>query len=239
MRIIDLTLTIDPETKYPGFPRSKVYGKPESVNQITKVASVEENKVSSHDVLLSTQHFTHYDAPSHYIIGGLNNDEVPLDWLVGEAVVFDMMHKKAGEIVTAADLEATGVQMKKGDIVIIRTGWTDKMFGTFEFWDQMIYLSTDAAEWLMERGIKSLVQDFMTCDSPLHPPAGREWGTPNWSPNHLTFLGNNVCLIEWCTNLGEIKEERVFLACAPIKLKGTEGAPCRVFAVEGLINNNY
>ncbi|MGO4889870.1 cyclase family protein [Anaerobacillus sp. MEB173] len=237
MRVIDLSLTIDPETQYPGFPRSKVYGKPESKNVIRKVASVEENQVSSHEVELCTQHFTHYDAPSHYVIGGLNNDEVPLDWLVGEAVVFDMMHKKAGECVSAADLEASGVQMKEGDIVIIRTGWVDKMFGTFEFWENMITLSPDAGQWLMDRGIKSLVQDFMTCDHPLYPPKGREWGTDQWAPNHQLFLGNNVCLIEWCTNLAEIKEERVLLCCAPIKLKGTEGAPCRVFAIEGVLNN--
>ncbi|WP_172371659.1 cyclase family protein [Sporosarcina jiandibaonis] len=237
MRVIDLSLTIDPETKYPGFPRSIVYGKAESSNAIKKVASVEENTASSHEVELCTQHFTHYDAPSHYVVGGLNNDEIPLDWLVGEAVVFDMMHKEAGEVVTAEDLEATGVQMKKGDIVIIRTGWVDKMFGTLEFWEKMITLSPDAGEWLMERGIKSLAQDFMTCDHPLYPPEGREWGTPEGSPNHRLFLGNNVCLIEWCTNLAEIKEERVILCCAPIKLKGTEGAPCRVFAIEGLLNN--
>ncbi|MFZ4450963.1 cyclase family protein [Salibacterium aidingense] len=236
MRVIDLSLTVDEETQYPGFPRSKVYGKPESKNIITQVASVEEDKVSSHNVQLSTQHFTHYDAPSHYFTEGLKNDEVPLDWLVGEAVVFDMTHKQAGEAVTAADLEASGVQMKEGDIVIIRTGWVDKMFGTLDFWEKMIYLSTDTADWLMERGIKSLVQDFMTCDPPLNPPKEREWPNDNWSPNHLTFLGNNVCLIEWCTNLTEIKEERVFFACAPTKLKGTEGAPCRVFAVEGLLN---
>ncbi len=235
MKVIDLSLTVDEETQFPGFPRSKVYGKEDSKNEIKKVASVEENKASSHEVKLCTQHFTHYDAPSHYFVGGLDNDEVPLDWLVGEAVVFDMMHKKPGECVTAEDLENSGVEMKEGDIVVIRTGWTDRAFGTFEFWDKMIYLSTDAAEWLMERGIKSLAQDFMTCDSPLHPPEGREYDSPDWSPNHQVFLGNDVCLIEWCTNLGEIKNERVLFACAPIKLKGTEGAPCRVFAIEGVL----
>jgi kynurenine formamidase len=51
----------------------------------------------------------------------------------------------------------------------------------------------------------------------------------------LTFLGRDICLIEWCTNLGAISEPRVLFICAPIKLKGTDGAPCRVMAIEGLL----
>lgn len=235
MRIIDLSLIINPETKYTGFPRDKVYNKPAYKTVITPVGTIKGNGVFSCKVEMYTQEFTHYDAPAHYIEGGLLNHEVPLDDLVGEAVVIDMMHKKENEGVSADDLQHLGVEVKKGDIVIIRTGWTDRTWGTWEFWKNMIYLTTDAADWLLSKGIKALVQDFMTCDPPLNPPPERRWPSPDWSPNHKKFLGKGVCLIEFCTNLGAIKEPRVLLICAPIKLKGTDGAPCRVMAIEGLL----
>lgn len=235
MKVIDLSLTIDEETQYAGFPRSLVYGKPESTTQIVQVASLKDNKVQSHNFTMCTQHFTHYDAPSHFLEDGLQNHEVPIDSFVGKAVMFDMLHKEGGSYVTAADLEETGVQIQEGDIAVIRTGWTDKAWGTFRFWDEMIGLSTCAAEWLKEKKIKSIAGDFMLCDSPLHPPEGRKWGSENWSPNHFTFLEENIVMLEWLVNLKEITEERFLFGCVPIKLKGTDGAPCRAFAIEGLM----
>lgn len=235
MNIIDLTLLVDPEQKHAGFPRNRVYDKPEYKLAITTLNTYEKIGNFTCKVEMSTQQFTHYDAPAHYIKDGLKNHEVPLDNLVGEAVVIDMMHKNENEGVSADDLESSGVEVRPGDIAIIRTGWTDRAWGTLSFWEDMIYLTTDAADWLVEKGIKALAQDFMTCDPPLNPPPERKWPSPNWSPNHLTFLSKGICLIEWCTNLGAVKEPRVFFVCAPIKLKDTDGAPCRVMAIEGLL----
>jgi arylformamidase len=235
MKVIDLSLTIAEDINYAGFPRSLVYGKPESSTKIWEVASLKENKVQSHNFTMCTQHFTHYDAPAHFLEDGLKNDEVPIDSFIGEAVMFDMMHKEPGSYVTASDLENAGVEMQEGDIAIIRTGWTDRAFGTLRFWQEMIGLSTCAAEWLISKKIKSVAGDFMLCDSPLNPPERRNWGSDNWSPNHFTFLTRNVVMLEWLTNLEAITENRFLFGCVPIKLKGTDGAPCRAFAVEGLL----
>jgi arylformamidase len=235
MKVIDLSLTIDEETKFAGFPRSLVYDKPESTTSIVEVASLKENKVQSHNFTMCTQHFTHYDAPAHFLEDGLQNHEVPIDSFIGEAVMIDMMHKEPGSYVTADDLETSAVEVREGDIVVIRTGWTDNAWGTYRFWDEMIGLSTCAAEWLMSKSIKSVAGDFMLCDSPLHPPEDRKWDSDNWSPNHFTFLEENVVMLEWLTNLKDIQQERFLFGCVPIKLKGTDGAPCRAFAVEGLI----
>lgn len=234
MRVIDCTLTIDAATKWPGFPRSLVYGKPETRWAIETVATVRENQVRSTRFEGCTQHFTHIDAPCHYFEGAMENHEVPVERLVTEAVVFDMMHKQAGEMVSGADLEATGrgSLLRPGDIAIIRTGWVDKMFGTFEFWQQMIGLTMDAADWLIDKGIVALATDFMQCDPPLDPPQGRKHGQPDWSPNHLKFLSRNIIMQEWCCNLAEIRKTRVLWICAPMKLRATDGAPSRNFAIE-------
>ncbi|MFZ4450967.1 cyclase family protein [Salibacterium aidingense] len=235
MKIVDLSLVIDEETNFAGFPRSKVYGKPESKTSIREVASLENDHVQSHNFTMCTQHFTHYDAPSHFLAEGLQNHEVPLHSFIGETVVIDMTHKQPNEVVTAADLKNSGVEVKEKDIVLIRTGWTDRAWGSLQFWEEMITLSTDAADWLVKKGIKSLALDFMACDHPLYPPEGREWGRQEWSPNHKTFLSKNIVLLEWLIHLDQITEERVLFGCVPIKLKGTDGAPCRAFAIEGVL----
>ncbi|ALS25212.1 cyclase family protein [Paenibacillus naphthalenovorans] len=236
MKIIDLSLVIDEETKFAGFPRSLVYGEEESSTKITEVASIAKNKVQSHNFTMCTQHFTHYDAPAHFLEGGLQNHEVPLDSFIGEAVLVDMLHKEPGSYVTKEDLLQSGADIREGDIVVIRTGWTDQAWGTFRFWDEMIGLSTCAAEWLRDQRIKSVAGDFMLCDSPLHPPEGRTWSSDEWSPNHFTFLKENIVMLEWLTNLKAITEKRFLFGCVPIKLKGTDGAPCRAFAIEGLLS---
>jgi arylformamidase len=234
VRVIDCTLTIDAKTKWPGFPRSLIYGRPESEWVIEPVATVRENHVQSNRFVGCTQHFTHIDAPSHFFEGATPNDEVPPQRLVAEAVVFDMMHKNANEKVSAQDLQSTGRGdlLRPGDIAIIRTGWVDKMFGTLEFWSQMIWLTTDAADWLIKRGVAAVASDFMQCDPPLNPPEGRKHGHPDWSPNHKKFLSRGIIMQEFCCNLHQIQKARVLWVCAPMKLRGTDGAPARCFAIE-------
>jgi len=70
-------------------------------------------------------------------------------------------------VVTAKDLKATSVGVCLGDIAIVSMKRSDRMRDSRYFWEHMVYLSADAAGWLIERNIKALSQDFMTCDSPL------------------------------------------------------------------------
>lgn len=240
-RIIDLTLTVTPAESWVQFPRNLVKGALEPPTKIETVSTVKKHGVFVNYFETTTQSFTHYDAPIHFDENGLANDEVPLEQFMGEAVVIDMMHKKPGEGVTAADIEASGAVVKRGDIAIIRTGWTDRAWGTREFWEKMIYLSEDACDWLIARGIKALAQDFMTDLAPIRKcevcgqltPVPRVPGGPQPERSHRKFLKDNgIILLEWLTNLGEIKKPRVFLICLPIKLKGTDGAPVRAVALE-------
>ncbi|MCL4458486.1 MAG: cyclase family protein [Chloroflexi bacterium] len=231
-RLIDLSLTVDPEVKWVQFPRSKVMGAPEPPTKFETIETIEEHGFFVQRFETTTQSYTHIDAPNHCIKGGLANHEIPLEQLVGEAVVIDMSHKRPNEAVTAADLEASGAEVQEGDIAIIRTGWTDRAWGTERFWEEMIHLAPDACDWLISKGIKALAQDFMTDDHPLHPPPERRWPSPLHEQNHKKFLGKGIILIEWCTNLGAITKPRVTFICLPLKLKGTDGAPARVIAVE-------
>ena len=235
-KIIDLSLEIVPAGSWIQFPRNLVYGKEEPPTRIETIMDRRpEGGSFAQRIETTTQSFTHIDAPSHYMVDGLTNDQVPLEQLIGEAVVFDMMHKNEGEGITAEDLESSGVKVNPGDIAIIRTGWTDRTWGTEKFWAEMIWLSLDAGDWLIDKKIKALAQDFFTdvrpltrckhCGSLISAPRPKRW-------NHNKFLEKGIILMEWLTNLGTISKPRVTLICLPLKIKGSDGAPARIIAIE-------
>ena len=232
-RIIDLTFTIDQSMAYYQFPAKEVNNQKEVPVVIEPIQS--EGGSLRCRIEMTTQAFTHIDAPKHVIDGGLANDEVPLDRLIGEAVVIDLSHKGPGELVTAKDLEGSGVEVKEGDIVIIRTDWTDRAFGSRAFWSDMIGMSHDAGEWLIERGIKALVTDFYTDLQPIRESsAGGKFVRVDREGIrfHTKFIEKNIVLVDFVRNLKAISKRRGILICLPIKLKGTDGAPARVIVLE-------
>src|SRR2546427_10359585 len=72
---------------------------------------------------------THLDAPIHFAEGRWTADEIPLDRLVGPAVVVDISQKAARDpdaLLTRADLEAYEARSRRiadGAVVLVRTGW--------------------------------------------------------------------------------------------------------------------
>ena len=232
-KIIDLSLTIDPAQKFIQFPRKHLCNCEEPLTSFHICSTVKQMGFHSTNVSMTTQSFTHIDVPFHCFEDGFANHELPLHMVVGEAVVIDMTHKKPGEGVTAADLEASGVEVRKGDIAVIRTGWTDEAWGTERFWNEMIYLENDACDWLIKKGIKALAQDFMTDMSPMKQSGGKAGAGYNGYA-HREFLSRDIILIEWCTNLRAISRERVFFVCLPLKLLGTDGSAARVIAIESV-----
>src|SRR5207244_12696129 len=77
---------------------------------------------------------THLDAPIHFAEGRWTADEIPLDRLVGPAVVVDISEKAARDpdaLLTPADPEAYEARRGRiadGAVVLVRTGWD-------RFWD--------------------------------------------------------------------------------------------------------
>ena len=74
--------------------------------------------------ITTTMHVTtHIDAPAHVVQGTPFIDEVPLPHFFGSGLVVSIPKKK-WESITADDLEkACGHAIRKGDVLIINTGW--------------------------------------------------------------------------------------------------------------------
>lgn len=231
-RYIDLTLTIRNNEEHSMFPRTETYGQEQLYTTITSISKSDEWMM--HKFEMSTESYTHLHVPRNLFDKGWAIEDVPVEYLFGEAVVIDMTHKKEKEAITAADFEKAAPDIREGDMAIVRTGWSDKMWGKREFWINMPYLAEDGCAWLVERKITNYISDTYN-DLPFGEPCphcGKLMPLINSGPNHEVFLKNNVLLAEYVTNLGAITQPRVEIACLPIKLSGVGQAPCRVVAIE-------
>lgn len=171
---------------------------------------------------------THIDAPNHFIAGAPGIDEAPLGKLMGPAAVIDLSDHGQGAAISVDTLAARGGHLRAGDIVVLRTDWTDKQWGRDAFWTEGPYLAPDAAAWLVERGVKAVVYDFAE-EYVVREPGFRGEDCVV----HHKILGADIYNIEYVHNLGAIAAERCAIVALPLKLCGLDGAPARVIAITG------
>lgn len=165
---------------------------------------------------------THLDAPLHYNYGqGKTIDQAPVDVLVGDCFVADMYHKNLADGITAADLaQATAGADLKNKRLVIRTGYSDKHWGEADYFKNALYLTEDAAKWIVRQGVVLVGIDFLT-DKPGDSSL----------PVHNELLSNGVYILEYMVNVKELPQKCI-LVVAPLKLKDMEASPCRVYALE-------
>jgi arylformamidase len=170
---------------------------------------------------------THVDAPNHFICDGIPIDDVPLNRVIGSAAVVELSDFGQEGKITGKTLEDRGRHVRPSDIAILRTGWSDKHWGTDTFWKSGPYLTPDAGDWLVDRKVKAVVYDF----SEEYVVRKQGFRGEDCIVHHK-ILGNNILNIEYVVNLGKIERPRCAIIAMPIKLQGLDGAPSRVIALE-------
>ena len=182
---------------------------------------------------------THLDAPRHFSATGQTSDAIPVERLVGDAVVIDVGTKCSADPtyeVTPDDLvawEAAHGRQLVDVIVLVRTGWGAK------WGDRAAYLGTAAtgpaavsalrfpglsplaAKWLVEqRRIKAIGIDTASID---HGPSTL-FGA------HVALCGANVPVFENVASLDRLPATGAFVAALPMKIAGGSGGPLRIVA---------
>lgn len=206
---IDLSLPFEEEMpSFPGYPGFQA-------RQLERHDV--EGKVSHH-LTMNTHQGTHVDAPAHFIEGGATVDDLDTDLLWGEARVLDL-RDHASEQLDADLLQQTAPDLD-ADRVVLLTGDVDAHFGGGDFSDEAAVLTAPAAEWLLERDVRLVANDFLT--ESIQVPM---------RPVHDTLLGAGVPIVEYLCNADAVAEyDTVEFACLPLKLAGIEAAPARVLA---------
>jgi arylformamidase len=158
---------------------------------------------------------THIDAPYHFIEDGRKLDETPMEQLVGPAVVYEIPRVRSIGRRDLASLDWNGVER-----VLFKTEnsthWNDG-----KFFEEFVYLEPEAAELLVEAGVRLAGIDYLSIDrykSPQHP-------------THFVLLRKNVVIVEGL-NLSRVPPGRYQLAALPLHLKDADGAPARVILME-------
>lgn len=176
---------------------------------------------------------THVDAPVHSIKDNpMSIDQVPLDQLMGQGWLFNLTDRGAGEPIDVEHLEAANPGLRSGDIAVLRTDWTDRHWGEelpegVSAYLSSPYLTLNGAKWLLQRGVKAIVYDF--CEEYVVRNPGFRGED---CEVHLLIQGSGVRNIEYVTNLGALKGPKVTIIALPIKLKGLDGGPARVIALQ-------
>ena len=183
---------------------------------------------------------THIDAPVHFAKGHRSVDQIPLDRLMGDAIVVDVTAACATQPdyrVTTDDFtawERTNGQIPDGAIVLLRTGyarfWPDAAtyLGTAEHGADAVAklhfpgLHPDAAKWLAEsRRIKAIGLDTASID----------YGQSTLFESHRILYEHDIPAFENLAALDRVPVKGAVIVALPMKIKGGSGAPLRAVAI--------
>ena len=148
MRIVDLTVPIGEDTL-----------SPPSVNLQLKLTSYHRGpgfwQASKVEMLLHTG--SHVDFGRHVMPDGETSVDIDLERVFGDALVVDLSFSGPNHAISVPDLKSRVPEIRKGDIVLVRTDWTEKNWGNFPmYYMESPYCTPEAAQWLIDQGAKAI-----------------------------------------------------------------------------------
>jgi kynurenine formamidase len=194
---------------------------------------------ASNNFFTSEHGGTHIDAPVHFAQGHQSVDQIPLDHLIGRAIVVDVSEassRTADYQVSVDDFqrwEAAHGQIPSDAIVLLRTGfarhWPDaaRYLGTAERGEAAVAklhfpgLHPDAAKWIVaNRPVKAIGLDTASID----------YGQSTRYESHQILYGRDIPAFENLASLERLPATGAYIVALPMKIKGGSGAPLRVVA---------
>ena len=183
---------------------------------------------------------THIDSPIHFAEGKLTVDKIPLEKLMGPAVMIDVSEKAAKDrnyLISVQDIEGwekTNGEIAEGVIVLFRTGFgkfypdTEKYLGTSKRGDDAVSdlsfpgLDPKTAEWLVKnRSPNAVGLDTASID---HGPS-KDFAA------HVALMTNDIPAFENVANLDKLPAKGFRIIALPMKIKDGSGAPLRIIAL--------
>ncbi|MEM0073732.1 MAG: cyclase family protein [Thermoplasmatales archaeon] len=203
MKIHDLSVYIED-----GMP----YFEGDPVPSVKQYKSIQRDGYNLKSINIGSHTGTHIDAPSHFIPGGLSVEDLSLDRLCG-----------FGTIIKYDPKEKLVLPEQKFDIILLYTGYNEK-WEEYSVFRDFSYIKKEDAEEIRKYGVK-----VVGIDSPsVEPPNSKAFLT------HKVLLGSSIVIIENLNSkeMAGIIGKSLFVFVFPILLKGGDGAPSRVVALE-------
>jgi kynurenine formamidase len=233
VRVVDLSYAFDSDTVY--WPTAESFKLEKDFEGVTEKGYY----YSAYKYAAAEHGGTHIDAPVHFARGRNSVDQIPLDQLMGAAIVIDITRSCAADPdyrVQSADFEnweRMNGRIPAGAIVLLRTGFgkyypdRKKYMGTDERGAAAVAklhfpgLHPDAARWLTQsRSIKAIGLDTPSID----------YGQSTLFESHRTLFDKNIPAFENVANLDQLPLKGFSVIALPMKIKGGSGGPLRIVA---------
>lgn len=202
-KIIDITVPLSADLPtFPGDPRFHMEfahriadGQPYNVARVT----------------MGVHSGTHIDAPYHFLADGATVDQLPLEILMGKVRVVEVGVR---DKIERADLEE--LDLRDDLRVLLKTRMSGQLRQP-EFQEDFVYLTPDAATYLVQAGIKLVGIDYLSIE---------KFGSHDYAAHHA-LLGAGVVVVEG-VDLSEVEPGEYDMTCLPLRLVGGDGSPARV-----------
>lgn len=201
MRIYDITVPISATLPtFPGDPKV-------SIEPVSRLETGDGANLSR--LCISTHCGTHLDAPRHFNNDGLPVDRIPLELLVGTALVVEIPG-----VQEIGRRELARLPLKGEQRVLLKTdnSWLWELAG---FYEDYACLTEEGARYLVEIGVKLVGIDYLSIEK-----------FEGSGEIHRLLLDNNIIILEGI-NLKGVKPDNYELLCLPLKLQDGDGAPVR------------
>jgi len=231
-KVIDLTYSFDEHTIY--WPTAK----PFRLETVSFAKTAAGYWYAANNICLAEHGGTHMDAPIHFAEGKRAADEVPVQQLIGPAVVIDVRAQAAKDAdyrLSVADLEAWEKQhgrIPKGALVLMLSGWGER-------WpDKKRYLGTDQpgdVEHLHFPGFSREAAEFLVSQRDIDA-IGVDTPSMDYGPSkdfivHQIINGADKPGLENVANLDKLPATGATLIALPMKIAKGSGGPARIIAL--------
>jgi arylformamidase len=208
MRTYDVTLAITPDMPvWPGDTQPNLV----LTDSITAGGTANTSQIT-----LSVHTGTHVDAPHHFMNDGRTIERLSMETLVGRAYVLNLPDV---DLITAGVLKNAEIPPRTRRLLFKTRNSEYWAKGVKEFQPDFVGISSDGAEYLVDRNVKLIGIDYLSV-APYKAS----------TPTHRTLLGAGVVVLEGL-DLSKVSQGRYTLHCLPLKLAGSDGAPARVILV--------
>jgi len=207
--IIDISTPISSDTPiWPGSPKP----------QFSLISSIKDGGIANDTKIDASVHTgAHIDAPLHFLAKGKSIDQIDLDIFIGPVFVAYLPKVKK---ITDKDIKKLNIP-KGVTRLLFKTSnsllWTQ---GVTSFKKDFVGLTVDAAELIVEYGIKLVGIDYLSIASFSETVSV-----------HKILLSNKVAILEGL-NLNNVKSRIYQLVAFPIVISGAEAAPVRAVLIK-------
>jgi kynurenine formamidase len=212
---------------WPGHPETKVTVVDTHEERLMSGRFEENYSFTAEKIEMSTHGTTHVDSISHIDPrpGAPSIDQIPLDWFYTRGICLDLSHIPPQTYYTVEmikeALEKDGLEIKKGDTVLLYSGHYNRTWGTPAWLTEYSGLSREAAEFIYGQGAINIGQDAPSHDCSL---------TKSY-PAHQVCRELQTLNTENLGDLSSVAGKTFTYIGLPLKIRNGSGSPIRAVAL--------